>query len=132
MFQDAQGNQHWETWKLHVMMITIAARHSISPQDLDMLRQLVSLLHRWLIFLYEDSILTPNSHWSLHIPTFVEWYSVLRGFWTFPQESILSLAKKSTRKMTNHRAVSYSCVRLFVLERLLSQFLDPNEAVPKR
>lgn len=41
-------------------------------------------------------------------------------------------AKKATRKMTNHRAVSWSCMALFVMERVLSQLLNPLDNVPVR
>jgi len=85
-----------------------------------------------MLSLYGPDVLTPNTHWTLHLIEYVRWYSIPRGYWTFPQESILSLVKKATRKMTNHRAVAFSCARLFVLERLLSQVLYPAQDIPKR
>ena len=57
-------------------------------------------------------------------------FGILRGYWTFPQESILFQAKKATRKTTNHKSVSYACVGLFVMERLLSQIFSPNRDLP--
>jgi len=113
-------------------MVAVATQHVLSSDDVLFLKAAVSKVQQWLIFLYGADFLTPTSHWTLHIPMFVERYGTPRGYWTFPQESILSLAKKSTRKMTNHRAVSYTCVRLFVLERLLQQLLDPLAVIPKR
>jgi len=59
-------------------------------------------------------------------------FGILRGFWTFPQESILFQAKKATRKMTNHKSVSYACVGLFIMERLLSQIFTPERDIPKK
>ena len=113
-------------------MVAVATQHVLSSDDVLFLKAAVSKVQQWLIFLYGADFLTPTSHWTLHIPMFVERYGTPRGYWTFPQESILSLAKKSTRKMTNHLAVSYTCVRLFVLERLLQQLLDPLAVIPKR
>jgi len=113
-------------------MVAVATQHVLSSDDVLFLKAAVSKVQQWLIFLYGADFLTPTSHWTLHIPMFVERYGTPRGYWTFPQESILSLAKKSTRKMTNHRAVSYTCVRLFVLERLLQQLLDPLAVIPKK
>ena len=40
--------------------------------------------------------------------------------------------KKSTRKMTNHKSVSFTCVKLFVLERALGQILNPMKYIPNR
>lgn len=120
----------WEAWKCHIKLLKLVTAHRLPHSSLDAIKILVFKSNQWLIVLYGADVLTPNTHWTLHLDLYIEWYSVLRGFWTFPQESILSLVKKSTRKMTNHKAVSYSCVSLFVLERLLSQILDPAVDVP--
>jgi len=125
------NNNEWTAWKIHVKLVSLAVQHAITRDDAVALGKLAVKLQRWLLNLYGD-ITTPNSHWTLHLQHFVEWFGVLRAFWTFPQESILSLAKKSTKKMTNHRAVAFSCVRLFILERLLDLFLRPTATVPRR
>jgi len=135
-----------------VTLVQTSTQHRISPEEQILIKNMCKRVQQWMVALYSEHIITPNSHWILHIPLFIQWYSfsfllpknkqlieinplrysVPRGYWTFPQESILALAKKSTRKMTNHRAVSYSCVRLFVLERALGQFLAPNLYIPDR
>ena len=123
---------NWEAWKAHIRLVKMATAHAIPDVDLPRLNTLVYVTNRWMLSLYGPDVLTPNTHWTLHLIEYVRWYSIPRGYWTFPQESILSLVKKATRKMTNHRAVAFSCARLFVLERLLSQVLYPAQDIPKR
>jgi len=122
----------WEAWKAHVRLVKIATSHAIDHSQLGRLRDLVFTTSRWMIHLYGADMATPNTHWTLHLVDYIKWYSVPRGYWTFPQESILSLVKKATRKVTNHCSVAYSCARLFILERLLAQVLQPTEDIPKR
>ena len=55
---------------------------------------------------------------------------VMRLYWTFPQESILHKLKNSTKKMTNHKSVSFTCMRLFAVDRHLSLLLTPEQDLP--
>jgi len=122
----------WAGWKAHIRLIKLGNAHAIAHDDLAKLHDLVISTNQWMLCLYGPEVVTPNTQWTNHIAEYISWFSTLRGYWTFPQESILSLIKKATRKMTNHRAVAFSCTRIFVLERLLNQVLCPFDDIPKR
>lgn len=113
-------------------LLKIVTQHTIGRSELGQILPLARCKNRWLIFLYGEKLIKPNTHWELHLDVFAEWFGTHRGTWTFPQESILALAKKSTKKMTNHKAVSFSCVRLFVLERCIEAMLFPFRPIPIR
>jgi len=115
-----------------VNLLKLVTSHSIKIQELDCVPLMVNNLGLWILALYGDEMAKPNTHWATHLEFFMYLYGICRGTWTFPQESILALAKKATKKMTNHRAVSFSCVRLFILQRILEGMLFPSKSLPIR
>ena len=119
-------------WKVHVRFVQLFAQHTITRNDVELMEQLPFVIQRGLINLYGSDVLTPNSHWTFHAHLFVKMFSVMRLYWTFPQESLLHKLKNITKKMTNHKATSYSCLRLFVLDRQLNLLFKPMEHIPKR
>ena len=119
-------------WKVHVRFVQLLAQHTITKKDVDIVEALPFAIQRGLLNLYGSDVLTPNSHWTFHAHFFIRMFSVMRLYWTFPQESLLHKMKNITKKMTNHKATSYSCLRLFVLDRQLNLLFKPLEHIPKR
>jgi len=117
-------------WKLHVFFIKLLVQHKMEIEDLELIKELPYHIQLMLMELYSEKILTPNSHWTFHFEYFIKLYSILRLYWTFPLESLLHKLKNGTKKVTNHKSVSWACMRIFALERNLQLFLDPFEDIP--
>ena len=117
-------------WKIHVRFVQLLAQHHITAGDVAVTQDLPLVIQRGMVKFYGTDHLTINSHWTFHLFLFILWFSVLRLYWTFPQESLLHKMKNITKKMTNHKATSYSCLRLFVLDRHLNLLLKPMEHIP--
>lgn len=119
-------------WKVHVIFAQLLTRHNVTKEEVQMIRVLPFTIQRGMINLYGEDVLTPNSHWTFHFCLYIEWFSVMRLYWTFPQESLLHKMKNITKKTSNHRSTSYSCVRLFVLDRQLNLIFHPMDHIPKK
>lgn len=125
--------QDFALWKIHVIFVQFLTRHTVTLKEVqEYIATVPFAIQRGMIKLYGEDVLTPNSHVTFHFGHFVQWYSIMRLYWTFPQESLLHKMKNITKKTSNHKATSYSCLRLFVLDRQLSQIFKPMEHIPKR
>jgi hypothetical protein len=119
-------------WRIHVRFVQLLTQHNFESTLLPHLQSLPLVIQRGIVKLYGGDHLTINSHWTLHLFLFVMWHSVMRLYWTFPQESLLHKMKNITKKMTNHKATSFSCVRLFVFDRQLNLFFHPMAHITKK
>ncbi|KAI9092179.1 hypothetical protein DFS34DRAFT_312583 [Phlyctochytrium arcticum] len=80
--------------------------------------------------IYQATAIVQNTHFETHLPQFIRWYSVPRLYWTYPQESINKVTKTNVRRSSNHRNVSFTMLKKYILPIALRIILKDRSSVP--
>jgi len=71
-----QLGSNWDLWCKHVHLVTICVRHKIDREnEIPEARRLSQGVINLLFLTYGRVALTPNSHGTLHLDNFMDWWA---------------------------------------------------------